>query len=33
MMMLALPMTVFYVISILIGKVFQRRKRLAEARA
>jgi sec-independent protein translocase protein TatC len=33
MMALALPMTLFYVISIVIGVIFQRRKRAAEAAA
>ena len=33
MMALAGPMTVFYVVSIFIGKIFQRRKRAAEAAA
>jgi Sec-independent protein secretion pathway component TatC len=31
MLMLAVPMCIFYLISIVIGKIFQRRKRVAEA--
>ena len=31
MLMLAIPMSIFYLISIVIGKVFQRRKRVNEA--
>jgi sec-independent protein translocase protein TatC len=33
MMALAIPMTLFYVISIVIGLIFQKRKRAAEAAA
>jgi sec-independent protein translocase protein TatC len=33
MLALAVPMSIFYLISVLIGLIFQRRKRAAEARA